>query len=138
MSLELQRQLTPASFKNNDRTTKQVDMIVDLLQTSIKEQRQITLDDIIKTYVNWREKNGREFYKEVFNHGWKEKGEHYYKYPRITRKEFSELPETKMTARNWFKNNLGSAIIRGKVLAIPVINIDDTSPPSQTTPAKGD
>jgi hypothetical protein len=120
---EIQRQLSAASFKNNDRSTKQVDLIVDLLTNSIKENRQITIEDIIETFLVWKEQVGKKLILAQWNSGYQERNEHHYKYKEVSKKEFAQHWETKQKARNWFKTNLGAAIIRGKILAIPVIDI---------------
>lgn len=121
---EIQRQLLPASFKNNDRSTRQVDLIVQLLADSIRNNKQITIDDIIETFLTWKKEVGKKLILHEWNSGYQERNEYHYKFREVSKEEFAAHWETKQKARNWFKNNLGAAIIRGKILAIPVIDIN--------------
>lgn len=116
--------LKPASFSTPSRGTLQIEMIVDLLKSSIENGKQISIDDIIETYMNWKEKVGREFTKEVWNGaGAYSRGLPNYSHVVVTRDEYKKQYGVSMQARNWFKSNLGSAIIKGKILAIPIINL---------------
>jgi hypothetical protein len=109
------------SFSNDrNRDIIQHKIIIRLLNNSIKEQRQITIIDIVNAYVEWR------FYGIEVMHGFKKVyNELGWKFEPITTtpEDFRNEWNINTKAKGWFKNNLGGAIIKGKILAIPIIEI---------------
>lgn len=117
--------LRAASFLPLKKTHIQVEIIVNLLVNSIKNEKPITEKDIISAYIDWRIAHGKKLIKRIYN-GWEWKlnghnGE--WTYFEVSKDEFAELYKTPGLARHWFKVNLGAAIIQGKILAIPVIEL---------------
>lgn len=116
MQLEKVNNLTPASFgRGGDRTYLQTKYIVALLAAAIKESRVITRDDIINCYIDYK-LNGRESFS-IREWNYQLQREVLNEYNRNTFMKRLWKP----TAIQWFKNNLGAAIIKGRILAIPVI-----------------
>lgn len=112
--------LTPVNFngiKNNDSFS--VQLIIELLSKSIQESIPITIDDIRSLYI--------EYSMTVKRHRsgliWKqdENGKFCYQYAK-TKEEWLRWG-SKRRAITWFKQNLGSAILKGRILAIPIIEI---------------
>lgn len=116
--------LRAATF-NSGRSTKQVDIIVNLIKSSIEGEKKIDSDDIISAYIDWVLLTGKQLKEQIYNGwNWRENGySREYTYQEVSREKYSTLWSTKTKARQWFRSNLGSAIIQGKLLAIPVIEI---------------
>ena len=112
--------IMPASFGvRGDRSKLQTTCIVNLLKTGINDCRVISRSDIVDCYVDYKFHNievleMREWdcwqKKEVLN--------------RYTRETFRKQKCYEPTVIAWFKNNLGSAILKGRILAIPVIELE--------------
>lgn len=119
--MELQRinnVLAPSFSAVKDNSTIQTELITQLLTKSIQECRPISRADIINTYADYIEKRCGYHYAEV----WKGVGQGYKK-EKITRDEFIMLWHIKSKSTQWFKTNLGSAILRGKLLVLPIIEL---------------
>lgn len=112
--------LKPVSFTNCVKDTLQIKLIVALITKSINENNAISIEDIINCYTTYKLNTHGKLTKELwlgYSHVPQSKR------VDITQEEFKALYGTKMAARQWFKSNLGSAIIRGKLLVIPIIEI---------------
>ncbi len=111
--------ISPASFsQRGNRTFLQTEYICKLLTWGIENNIAITRDDIIDCYVDFRFHNVeivREMYFDFF--------EKTYVHKEYTKEQFRKKVY-RPTALGWFKNNLGAAILKGSILAIPIINID--------------
>lgn len=122
-----QSELRPASFCNGIQRESQTNLIVDLIVNCIKENRIITLDDILNCWF-------RADKRQSIN-GWgidkngDKKYTFYYPYEREEILKYCR-PQAETRAKQWFMNNLGAAIIKGKLLVIPVISLS----PSTVTP----
>jgi hypothetical protein len=116
-----QSDLKAASFCNGIKRHNQTFLIVELIKKSIAESRQITIQDIINVYLDnkfpasyssaigwWEDSNG--------------KWVHYY-CSRETFVRYKNNNHLEEKARGWFMQNLGAAIIKGKLLVIPIIEI---------------
>jgi hypothetical protein len=115
-SVENISSIQPASFARRwDKISDGQDKILRLLQKRIEENKPITTEDIVDCYFATTSKDGLTVrvrgnfsYDSFFCH---------------------DVPKTNGTARNraiiWFKQNLGSCIIKGRLLAIPIIEIDE-------------
>lgn len=116
--------LSPASFSTSiNRTNLQVSLIVKLLKESIDKQLPITRQAITDLYVEWKDKTGAAIYKEVYI-GFTDPTRKYpYQTVEISIEQFAKEWNTPTKAKSWFKMNLGAAIIQGKILAIPVIDL---------------
>jgi len=89
-----------------------------MLTTHLKENKPIMKDDIVSCYIESihpnKVRNTTEWY--------------WCKEENMTRGRFVEKQltvndwETRSLAMLWFKTNLGSCILKGKLLVIPVIN----------------
>jgi len=118
-------EIRAVSFSANTRNTPQIQLVIKLIKSSIADSRPITIDDIIATYIAWRLKySGKKLTKEIYvgNKGghWREN----YAHVEVETEEYAKLYGTKLLARQWFKSNLASAIIKGRLLVIPVIDIE--------------
>lgn len=112
------------SFIDKARSTPQETIIIDLIKLSIENNKPITQDEIIEAYVTWKEaKDGILIEKTYLHHN---PGSYHISWEKkeITRNEFAALWATKIQARTWFKSNLTGAIIKGKLLVIPIIEIE--------------
>lgn len=118
--------LKPASFESKRGLTKAQEELIKLLIASAKEQRIVTMDEVLEIWVKYVKK------------GWDRPGtysllvrvgEGYnFEYERVSLKVACERnnwvkSEIKRWAAQWLKLNLGSCIIKGKILAIPIIEI---------------
>jgi hypothetical protein len=101
------------------KTAKSTDLIIDIIQKSISEQSAITRDDIYRLYWLYKTNNetneippSREY---VYNEGW----------VNITfdRQSFINHWRVQRNAISWFKAALSSAILEGKLLVLPIIQI---------------
>lgn len=115
-------ELKPASFQNgSDRTYLQTKIIVDLLKRGVEEQRMLTRDDIIKCYVDFAQRDN----KKLMVWRWKDSGDGWRNHHvELSPEEYANEWLVRQRAITWFKQNLGAAIMKGKVLAIPIIDID--------------
>jgi hypothetical protein len=117
MELIKQSELKPASFQNRtDRTLLQTELILELLTKGIKENKVIDRDDIINCYVKYVFREGRVVTIQKMQ-DWK------WVDLIVDEEDFKKEYWTKSKALNWFKCNLGAAILKGRILAIPVIDI---------------
>lgn len=134
MNNELSKQsdIKAVSFKANTRTTPQIQLVIGLIKESIEKSKPITKDDIIDIYIQWRlttrnkltlqklshtESRYNEYWKKFMDYG-------VYKLYEVSAEEYAKSYHAGILARQWFKGNLASAIIRGKLLVIPVIEIE--------------
>ena len=117
--------LQVASFVPPNRIYSQTRVIIQMLIDSVKNGKPITKEDITNAYIDWKVSEGKKLIDKVYNGWeWKEKGFNYqYSYIEVSKEKYATLYETPGNARNWFKSNLGAAIISGKILAIPIIEI---------------
>lgn len=113
--------LKAASFCNGIKRYQQTFLIVELIKKSISESRQITIEDIVSVYLDkkfptpyssaigwWEDSNGKWI--------------HYY-CSRETYIKYKMNNHLEDKAKNWFMSNLGAAIIKGKLLVIPIIEL---------------
>ncbi len=117
----------PASF--DDRRVVKMNSAQTALINFIKDKADkgevITKDDLLDFYV--REVKGSEYYKA---YGTKPHPNPQYThqitdYDNYTLKLWRLEWNIKSQAIQWFKNNLGGCILKGKLLAIPVIEIGE-------------
>jgi hypothetical protein len=119
--------LSAVSFETKNRVTPQINLVVGLIKKCVAEQRPITTNDIINIYVEWRQKHrwDNKFYTKTWQ-GWS--GPTYvgkYHYTQITADEYKNEEDARHLSRIWFKNNLAAAVIKGKLLVLPIIDLDD-------------
>lgn len=98
----------------------QVELIVKLLIASVQDKKPITISDIQDIYAQYAMKASRH------NTHWRvfydKDGKRQCEYLK-TLQEWREYYATASKARGWFKANLGAAILSGRILAIPVIEM---------------
>jgi len=120
MSTEISKQtsITPASFDRRDvNITKAQRLILDLLHNKISENKPITRDEINSLYLQCTSNDG---YKYFWRQGEVSPG--VMKYGNFKTHISRINPDHVRTqARQWFAINLGSCILKGKILAIPII-----------------
>lgn len=128
-----QSDIKAVSFSGRNNTTPQIKLVIDLIKESIASNNPITKEDIIRIYIDWRLTTRNSILSlEKFSHTeakyneyWKKITDHsVYKYFEVSREEYAKHWGTANLARGWFKNNLASAIIKGKLLVIPIIDIE--------------
>jgi hypothetical protein len=98
----------------------QIKMIVDLLDKGIKDGRSITIDDVRLIHAEYCYKMrrigvGYNYYTDTEGTKWRQ---------ARTVQEYYEGYTGERTTIPWFKNNLADAILKGKILAIPIIEIN--------------
>lgn len=125
MTYEIQNisSLQPANFSiMKDNSSLQITLIVNLLSDSIKNQQPICKSDVINTYVEWKftSKEGVYIEKDVKD---PITGTWSYPYVKVDKEEYRSHWRTVTLAKQWFKSNLGAAIIKGRLLVIPIIDL---------------
>jgi hypothetical protein len=98
-----------------------VKLVVGLIKECVEQKKPITREDIIKIYTEFYIKTGKKF-KEYEWLGWTNTPQE--RWFEVDRDRFSKHWKTSNNAKQWFKNNLAAAIIAGKLLVIPVIEIE--------------
>lgn len=107
-----------ASFVAKPRNKPQVQLVIDLIKNKIQANEKIGLEDIIDIYTEWRIKCTRsKLTLQLFVYPTWRLVDH-------SSEGFKQQPSVKVLAQQWFKNNLAAAIINGKLLVIPVIDIE--------------
>jgi hypothetical protein len=119
--------MSAVSFENRNRDTPQIKLIVNLIKRFATEQRPITAKDIIDTYMTWRTeyKNYNKFYKSQYVGYDSLSGRCKYLHTEISAEEYKEGYEVKALSKTWFKNNLAAAIIKGRLMVLPLIDLDE-------------
>lgn len=122
MDSNIQRKIdvSPASFIGIERTSWNTKCILNLLNTHIKENKVITKTDICKCYVTCIFKGCPLYEKREYDYTLKMYKTKIYTYENYL--NYINRPYFNNSALQWFKTNLGSAIMKGKILAIPVID----------------
>ncbi len=101
--------------------TVSVRLIIKLLTDCINEGRQVTIDDIRGIHADYSMQRGMHRAGWV----WDKKEDPNGKWVRAkTKQEWLDNYSSHYRAIPWFKTNLGNAILKGRLLVIPVINID--------------
>lgn len=87
-----------------------------MLKSGAKNGVPIDREDIIKAYIECMYGNSKTYCKaeRMLN------GDYTYKHLEISHQD----PYIRIKSIAWFKNNLATCIIKGKVLAVPIIDID--------------
>lgn len=110
----------PASFIYDGKYRRGVELVTSLIKKSIEENKAIEKEDILDLYWLFKSHGGT---KAVFIHNY-DRAKGAWEWIKATRENFGDNYRIRENAPNWFKNNLGSAIIQGKLLVIPIINIE--------------
>lgn len=117
-------QLAPR-LAHAERLTGNQQLLMDLLLDNLKAGEPVTMDKIIAAYFKadtWYAKSTRD------------EGVTIYVYDHVIGKYTNQrVPWTHPSARStveframsWFRSNLGSCIVKGKLIAIPVIDIPE-------------
>lgn len=109
-----------ASFAVRKRkASATAELIIALIERSIREQLAITRDDIYVLYWLYKtdnETNSLPPTREFMNgHGWQD--------ITFDRETFVNHWRFQRNAIGWFKGGLASAILEGKLLVLPIIEI---------------
>ena len=115
--IEKKSNLKPVSFDNGGRgLTKGQQMLLNLLSEKLKNNEPITKEDVTDLYINVQCPKRRAYrYGQLPDGTW-----------GMMEKDIDNTDWTmRYSSRQWFKNNLGSCIVKGKLLAIPVIDISE-------------
>ncbi len=107
-----QSELKPANFIFKDNLTFGQKKLLKLLNDKIKSQEVIYSEDIQRLYMEVNCPDGTY------------KGMDYRTGCHVTKEAKFGSWHIKSYSMQWFRNNLGSCILKGKLLAIPVIQID--------------
>ena len=116
------QELKPVPFTGGlVKLEAQTELVLKLLSNAIKEDRPITKEDIIDCYLDFIFYGDR---KTVYRSGldsskW---GGHNGVFTREELKTDRQWYCERLSM-NWFRLHLGSAILKGKLLAIPIIEI---------------
>ncbi len=114
--------LKPSSFDANiARLTLGQTNLLNFLIQSIKKNAIIKKSDISLLYCASLSKDGQTIPVKYFAST--KKGIEIYKYKTLPFVEAIQTSYIKNNSIQWFKNNLGTCIIKGKILAIPVIEV---------------
>lgn len=97
--------------------------IMKMLTEHLKSGKPITKEDIAECYALTTAPTG---FKRMQNYK-RDPITDEYKYVQEIVKFDKDHWQAKWYSINWFKSNLGACILRGKLLAIPVIDMDDKS-----------
>lgn len=118
MDLTTKSNNLPVSFQSSptDRSAFQTSIILAVLNRAIKTSTPVSKNDIISAYKTAKFK-GKPYL--VVCTKWDKNAQRWI-YEKQSINEYSVWYND---ALQWFKSNLGAAIIKGKVLAIPVIEI---------------
>lgn len=114
------RQIQPVYF--DDRIvalTPGQKNILDLLIHHTKNRTSIENEHIVECYIKSVSESGKQ--KRIGNH--KKNGKETFGEYTITLTKYSQGINQK--ARQWFKANLGSCVIKGRILVVPVINFGE-------------
>lgn len=110
-----------ASFDEaKNKSTFQIDCILKLLTDSIAANRVIGVDDIRNSHAEWCVK----YAQWRSGSGWFiRNGEKVWGRAK-TKEEWLESYCSKYRSIPWFRSHIGHAILKGKLLVLPVINIE--------------
>lgn len=126
-SLSKHPEMHAVSFDSGLRVTPAIKMVIALLTKSINDNIAITKKDILSVYMDWRDaqKYSPTKYEKRKCIGLNRVTNKWiYEWEEVSRDEYMNQRHIQMSARTWFKSNLAGAIIRGKLLVIPVIDIE--------------
>jgi hypothetical protein len=124
MSTEIEKlcDLTPVPFATaKPRMTERQVALLALLNKGITEKRPVTREEIINFYVEWSYPDGQIWENYVESNP---TGGYHYKRRKVPLDLYRHRYTINPAAIQWFKSNLGACILKGKLLAIPVIEID--------------
>lgn len=112
-------EIKPVSFAPQLRgLTKGEINLMEMLLHHLKENKPIKIEDIAECYLK--------------STGYTKRHEEFFRYDQIEKRHIYHIVERTYTAkdyyahrngRTWFKSNLGNCILKGKLLAIPVIEM---------------
>lgn len=124
MKLSFFKNIPSASFYSLPKEdTLPIKLILNLLMDKIKENKVITLEDI----KNARAENGMQKRRNGTGNGWflDKEGKREWRQAKTKEEWLSSSYCWDSFSIQWFKLNLGAAILKGKILAVPVIQIDE-------------
>lgn len=108
-----------ASFLTERQAKLGVELVTDLIKSAIKASEPITQEAIMECYWQFRSRGGTS---KVFLNKWEYNSGNYKK--EVNKEEFKSDWRVKNNSFTWFRANLGSAIIHGKLLVVPIIEIE--------------
>lgn len=114
--------LKPVSFAVAVKREDQICIIVNLLKKCVLEDTKISIEEIIEAWSEWTFRNGRVIFGYYYdeNNQWINSHnmhkERFLKYCRDA---------AERRAKDWFMRNFYAAVIKGKLLVIPIIEIEE-------------
>lgn len=110
--------LQPASFDDGKRKdTYAIQLVIDLLKRKIKTGTPVTIDDIRGIHADYSMK------RDLHRAGYKYENGQWIK--AKTKQEWLDNWSSQYRAIPWFKTQLGAAILKGRLLVIPVIDLEE-------------
>jgi len=117
----IKNNINAASFySKEDGLTDGQRYLLNLLTKRIKENVPITREDITDCYFHSCSKDGKTIRVREFNYS--AYGGNTFKGVRYLTNQDKYIQQKALV---WFKQNLGTCIIKGKLLVIPVIDIEE-------------
>jgi hypothetical protein len=109
------------SFVVNTGRDISIPIIIKLIKTSIETERPITKECIVSAYIEFTFSNREIVYRQIGKAGVGWSGQK----NSFTKEEFKTAAPIymKKMAIEWFKKNLGKAVLAGKLIVIPIIDI---------------
>lgn len=101
-----------------NKSTLSVRLVLELIKDSLENKKPITIEDIRMAYARYAMTVKRCGTGEYYS---REKGKYVF---CKTIDEWYSRYAYKEKAINWFRGNLGSAILKGKLMVIPVIDLE--------------
>lgn len=115
--------MMPASFETRGKGAVQTMLIVKLLTESANNKSVVKYEDILECYLSAIFYGKTTVTRSEYNWGRKDEG------PRwvlvVYDRDAYRKRAYKAQVLQWFKTNMGSAILKGKILAIPIIETED-------------
>ncbi len=115
--------LTPASFNvGKDTLTPAQTALLKLMQEKIEAKIPIDSEDIVNIYI--KEIKKKETYRQYKYLYFDNKYGSIYSQTEYEIRTYRDDWDIKVISRQWFKLNIGSVIIKGRLLVVPIIEID--------------
>lgn len=105
-------------------------LILKFLKDAYENKTIISKDDICELYIKWKFQNPNKIphYKDNWGNYWSEYHKSHIRSNKriltyITKEVWLNKWGNKTKCVQWFKNNLGAVILKGKLVVLPIIEI---------------
>lgn len=116
MESEIVKYAKPVSFiEDVGGLSRGQKLLLELLCQKIKSDNGIKIDDIKSCYYDAVSRDGYLNWTDWSTGGSRQR--------KITKDEFIQTWQSRQKSLQWFKSNIGSVILKGKLLIIPLIDI---------------